>query len=476
MEKGETNRLGHLVWGGCDCVKLAATYGTPTYVMDEAMITGRMKRYIAAASAYPNIGVAYASKAFACGALIRLVAREGLWLDVVSGGELHLALSAGMPAERIIFHGNNKSRDELAFGLESGVSRFVIDNRTELERLSGLASAARKRAEVLLRVAPGISPKTHRAVQTARVDSKFGFPVADGLAVDAARRALSLPGLVLRGFHCHIGSQIHDVYPFQVEARALARVAWEVESACGYLAEEINLGGGWGVHHLPQDDTSAQLELYVATAVAAFRNAWRRHGRPGAPLGLRGRGEPPAAASGGGSRRYSWPALYLEPGRSIVAEAGITLYTVGAVKPVPGYEAYVLVDGGMADNPRPALYGARYHAVIANRAAAAASGSYAIAGKACEAGDVLIRGVGLADPRPDDLVALFATGAYTHSMASNYNRLGRPAIVFCSQGQARLVVRRETYEDMERCDLEAAGQVRGALRLEVAAGRDAQRS
>lgn len=474
METGTNNRSGHLTWGGCDCVELAAEYGTPLYVFDEAAVLSRMRRYLnAAAEAYPYARVAYSAKAFACGALIRHVLREGLWLDVVSGGELHLALRAGMPPERILFHGNNKSPEELAFGLEAGVGRFVVDNLAELQRLSRLAGDSAARAEILLRVTPGISPHTHRAVQTARVDSKFGFPVADRIALEAARRALALPGVALRGLHCHIGSQIRETHPFKLAARALARLAWEIEASSGYLAEEINLGGGWGVDQLPADET-APLEEHVSAVTAAFRRAWKRHGRTGAPLG---RG--PAGGEGGSPRpprphRYAWPVLYLEPGRAIVSEAGITLYTVGTVKPVPGHGTYVLVDGGMADNLRPALYGAAYHAVLANRGSDAPGGEYIVAGKACESGDVLIRRIGLANPRPGDTLAVYATGAYNHSMASNYNRLGRPAVVFADRGLSRLVVRRETYEDMERCDLELVPS-RPGLR-EVAAGADTRRA
>jgi len=467
METGKTNRLGHLVWGGCDCVALAASFGTPLCVVDEEMVLSRIRRYIRAASdAYPGLRVAYASKAFACGAVIRHVSNEGLWLDVVSGGELHLALAAGMPPERIVFHGNNKKTDELAFGLSAGAGRFVVDNFTELECLSRLAADGGNRAAVLLRVTPGISPRTHRAVQTARVDSKFGFPVAEGIALAAARRALSLPSIDLLGLHCHIGSQITETYPFKAAARAVARLAWEIEAATGYLAAEINLGGGWGVDQLPTDETPP-LERHVSDAVGAFRRAWRRHGRPGVPVGRRTGGQTEGRPS---PRRYSWPVLYLEPGRAITAEAGITLYTVGAVKPVPGHRTYVLVDGGMADNPRPAFYGSLYHAAVANRAGDAPGGDYVLAGKACESGDILIRNARLANPRPGDLIAVYATGAYNYSMASNYNRLARPAIVFTGQGKARLVVRRETYEDMERCDLELApGQTR---LMEAAAGAD----
>jgi diaminopimelate decarboxylase len=475
LENGTSNGRGHLTWGGGDTTEMAATYGTPLYIMDEDILVARMRRYLEAGrAAYDKLQVAYAGKAFLCGALVQLVSREGLWLDVVSGGELQLALASGMPPERILFHGNNKSPDELSAGLEGGVGRFVVDNTVEMERLSRLAAAAGRIAEIQIRITPGISPRTHRAVQTGQVDSKFGFAIADGMALAAIERALSLPGLKVVGLHCHIGSQIHDLAPFKAAARAAARLAWEVWERTGFLAPEINLGGGWAAEYLPSDGVAA-LEVYLASVVSAFRLAWRRHGTPGVALG----GPTAASVATGelGSRgRYTWPHLFVEPGRSIVAEAGITLYTVGAVKPVPGHDSYVMVDGGMADNPRPLLYDSKYHAVLANRADEQPAGTYTLAGKACESGDILIRRVALPAPRPGDLVAVFATGAYNHSMSSNYNRLPRPAVVFASKGQARLAVRRESYADLLRCDLIAGTdepvEAVPAPRLHVAAGAD----
>lgn len=490
METGQTNRSGHLVWGGCDCVELAATFGTPLYVMDQDIMLARMRRYLdAGRAAYSGFGVAYAGKAFLCGALVQLVSREGLWLDVVSGGELQLALSAGMPPERIIFHGNNKSLDELQLGMEAGVGRFAVDNDIELERLSRLAVAAGRNARILVRVTPGISPHTHRAIQTGQVDSKFGFPIAGGMAMSAIRKACQLPGLELIGLHSHIGSQIHYLAPFRAAARAAAKLAWEAWHETGFLAQEINLGGGWAADYLPGPDGVAPLEVYLAGVVSGFRAAWRRHGTAGVPLGaggLAGAGVGAAAGAGAGGttntggRRFAWPRLFIEPGRSIVAEAGITLYTVGATKPIDGHDPYVMIDGGMADNPRPALYGAKYHAILANRATEQPTRTYTLAGKACESGDILIRGLALPAARPGDLVAVFTTGAYNHSMSSNYNRLTRPAIVFAGGGHARLVVRRETYGDLLRCDLVAGAgdlaetaeaEARAPRRL-IAVGRD----
>ncbi len=408
-------------------------------------------------------------------------------MDVVSGGELHVALAGGFPAERILFHGNNKSPEELEYGIDAGVGRFVVDNFEELERLDALARERGVVQDVMLRFTPGISPHTHRAIQTGQVDSKFALPVVGGMAIDAVRKTLDAPGLRLRGIHCHIGSQIRDLYPFAAAGRAAARLAWDAWEKTGYLAEEINLGGGWAAGLTPEDP-APPLEPYVASTVRAFQNAWRRHGHAGVPLGLTRRpvavpaaGGQTAGGPGAGRARYSWPTLYIEPGRSIVADAGMTLYTVGAVKPVPGYDTYVLVDGGMTDNPRPSLYGAKYHAVIASRDGAgqaaertASHTSYTIAGKACESGDVLVRGATLPTVRPGDLLAVLATGAYNFSMASNYNRLPRPPVAFASDGQARLVVRRETYDDMLSTDLVAGAGAKPSeeRQREVAVSRE----
>lgn len=423
-----------LTWGGCDCRELALAYGTPLYVMDQARLEAKMHAYLAAAErAYRGLRVAYAGKAFLCGAMVRMVQSLGMWLDVVSGGELCLALGAGMDPERILFHGNNKSPAELQAAVAAGVGRIVIDNFMEIDRLASVAAAAGRRAEVMVRITPGVLPRTHRAIQTGQLDSKFGFPVGDGTALEAIEWVLSHGSLRLRGLHCHIGSQVTMVEPFRLAARTMARVAWEAWERTGYLAEEVNLGGGWA-GGLPSGSPAFPIETYVAAVAGSFRHAWRKHGRGRADL--------------------SWPALFIEPGRSIVAEAGITLYTVGAIKPVPGHDPYLLVDGGMTDNPRPMLYGSMYQAVVVDRPDAPATVSYTVAGKACESGDVLIRGARLPEVAPGDLLAVLSTGAYNHSMSSNYNRLERPAVVFAGGGRSRLVVRRETPADLLATDLE----------------------
>ncbi len=438
---------GDLLWGGRRTSDLAREFGTPLYVMDENMIAERANRYLAAAGAvYKHTRVAYAAKAFLCGAMVRLADQLGLWLDVVSGGELYLALSAGFDPERIIVHGNNKSADELALALEAGAGRIVVDNPDELELLGAMARSRETAARIQLRITPGISADTHKAIRTGSNDSKFGFVWDTGQAIRAVRRAMELEWISLQGFHFHIGSQIRDTIAFETTARVAVRLARESLEQAGYLPGEINLGGGWVAGEMGEEPPP--LEDYVSSTLTAFRDSWE------------------AEISGTGHSR--WPTIYFEPGRSIVAEAGITLYTVGTIKTVPGSDPYVLVDGGMTDNPRPALYGAEYEAVLANRADEDPTGTYRLAGKSCESGDIIIERACLPSPEPGDLVAVFNTGAYNQSMCSTYNHLPRPAVVFVNNGQARLVVRRETDQDLNARDVEIGKPANAS----VAAARD----
>lgn len=446
MLDSSTTRGSHLTWGQADAVELARKYGTPLYVMDEAHIQDRIARYVEAGRKhYGDLKIAYAGKAFLCGAMIKKIKDNGLWMDVASGGEMDLALRAGFPPERLIFHGNNKTTPELEQGLSAGVGRFVIDNMEELDRLSHLAGRAGVRPRIKVRVTPGVSPSTHRQIQTGQVDSKFGLLMDDGSALKAAREAISASSVEMMGIHCHIGSQISETAPFREAARAMARLAWDIYHETGFLCPEVNLGGGWAVQFLPEEHVPP-LEEYVAEIAGAFKEAWKDHGTPGTPLGRQD--QPPAGESG----RYEWPRLFLEPGRSLVSEGGITLYTVGAVKRVADYDPYILIDGGMADNPRPALYGAQYHATLANRAGEPPERQFRLAGNSCES-DILIRAVRLPEPRPGDILAVHSTGAYNYSMASNYNRFPRPPVVFVDKGKAHLAVRRETSGDMSACDL-----------------------
>ena len=417
---------GRLSVGGCDLGRLAERFGTPLFVYDEAHLRARCREYVAAFGAD---GVAYAGKAFLCRAMVRLVAEEGLHLDVATGGELHVALSAGFPAARIIFHGNNKSEEELAAALAAGVGRIVADSFAELDRLEALVKGGLKPPRVLLRVTPGVEAHTHEYIETGTEDSKFGFPVRPGDALEAAKRVAASPHLELAGLHCHIGSQIHVLQSYALAAAVVVTLAAEVEAAAGPgSVRELNLGGGLGIAYHDGDEPPP---------VADYADVLRR-------------AVDDAVADVGLSHR---PALLVEPGRSIAAAAGVTLYRVGTIKEIAGVRTYVAVDGGMSDNARPATYGADYEAFLPERVAAERSLVVTVAGKHCEQGDLLVRNATLpADLAVGDLLCTPATGAYGYAMASNYNKVPRPAIVFVAGGDARLVVRRETVDDLLRLE------------------------
>lgn len=431
MSPGESIRVnarGSLELGGCDALELAAEYGTPLYVMDETLIRARCRDYLAAFGARRvEADVAYAGKAFLTLAMCRIVAEEGMALDVVSAGELEAALAAGFAPERVYFHGNNKTAVELATALESGVGRVVVDSLSELARLSSLAQELGRRVAISVRVAPGVDAHTHEYIQTGRSDSKFGIPLLDGSALSAAGAALRSRWLELKGFHCHIGSQILNLAPFQVAAERMVEFAAEVKAETGFEMEELNLGGGLGVPYLP-GDAAPSIDEYVEALVGVVRAKARE-------CGLR------------------MPRLVVEPGRSIVAQAGTTLYRVGTIKRIPGVRTYACVDGGMADNPRPMLYGARYHVIVANRAAAQPTESVWVAGRFCETGDILVKEAAVPEIEEGDVLAVLCTGAYNHSMASTYNMWPRPAVVMVGGGAAQLIVRRETCGELVRRDV-----------------------
>ena len=394
------NEAGRLEVGGCDAIELAREFGTPAYVYAEDDIRARARAYLDAFRARTDrFEVVYAGKAFPCAAVFALLAEEGLSCDVASGGELHLALTGGMDPARVYMHGNNKSPAELGYALEKGVGHIVVDSFDEIERLRGSGARA------LLRVTPGIEPSTHAFISTGQVDSKFGFAVED---VDRAVEACADAGLELRGLHAHLGSQIVELGVFERLAELLGGIGdWPL----------LNLGGGLGIAYTADDDPPS-IEDYVD---ALLRRA---------PEGV---------------------TVLCEPGRSLVGNAGVTLYTVGTIKRIPDVRTYVAVDGGMSDNLRPMLYGARYEAEIADRFGGETLCT--IAGMHCESGDILVRDVMLADPRPGDVVVVPATGAYGHAMANNYNAVPRPPVIFCRDGDARVVVRRETYEDLTLRDV-----------------------
>lgn len=424
----EVNSLGHLEIGGCDLVKLARSFGTPLYVLDEKMIRTNCRVYLEALEkVYPDSEVVYAGKAFLTQAMCCLAYQEGLGLDVVSGGELYTALEAGFPAERIYFHGNNKSRAELTMALRHGVGQIVVDNLMELETLIQLAMETRTRPRVLLRLTPGIEAHTHTYDQTGQEDSKFGMGVRAGVAFEAVKMALASPQLKLAGFHSHIGSQIFEVAPFKAAVEVLTTFLDEVRSQTGYVASILDLGGGFGIAYnktdqpVPLREIVSEIGRYTRERLSALQ--------------------------------YPLPRLVLEPGRSIVGAAGTTLYTVGNIKTIPGIRTYLSVDGGMADNPRVALYQAVYEGVLANKMNEPLTEVVTVTGKCCESGDMLIWDLPIAPPEPGDILAVFGTGAYNYSMASNYNRLPRPAVVLVADGEAELIVERETYAQVVQNDL-----------------------
>jgi diaminopimelate decarboxylase len=408
---------GHLHVGGIDLLELAEEFGTPLFVYDEDHLRQACRE---AVSAWGD-GVAYATKAFLCGAMARLAHEEGMHLDVASGGELHVALSAGMPAARVILHGNNKSTEELATALEHGVGRIVIDSFDEIARLGSLLEASapgRDRPKVLARVTPGVEAHTHEFVRTGQEDSKFGFSVSSGAAAEAVAALELMPGVELVGIHAHIGSQVFEASSFEQAAEVIGAFFAPLE------LPELIVGGGLGVPYVNGESAPTQAEWAEVTRGACSR------------------------AGVGPATRIS-----AEPGRSIVATAGITLYTVGTVKHLPGIRTYVSVDGGMSDNPRPVLYGSGYEAFLPRAVLAPRRRPVRVVGKHCESGDLVVPDAFVPDDlEVGDVLATPVTGAYGYVMASNYNKVPRPAVVFVSDGTARVVVRRETFEDLTRLD------------------------
>jgi diaminopimelate decarboxylase len=417
---------GVLELAGVDVRDLAADFGTPAYVLDEDDFRGRCREW---GTAFVGGDVYYAGKAFLCTAIARWVAEEGLSLDVCTGGELAVALRAGFPVDRLLFHGNNKSVPELERAVEVGVGRIVVDSFDELARLAVVAERAGVRQRVYVRVTPGVEAHTHEYVQTGQEDQKFGFSLASGAAAEAVRRILVLPSLELVGLHCHIGSHIFDVHGFKLAAHRMVGLLAEIRSEHGVVLPELDLGGGQGIAYTAADDPMDVLEYAEGLRAIVVREC---------------------EASG-----FPVPRLAVEPGRAISGPTTVTLYEVGTVKELPGLRTYVSVDGGMSDNIRTALYDARYTAVLASRASQAVPANVTLCGKHCESGDIVAHDVPLpADLVPGDLVAVPASGAYHRSMASNYNHVGRPPVVAVRDGVARLLVRRETDDDLTRLDVE----------------------
>ena len=423
------NSQGHLTIGGVDTLTLAERYGTPVYLMDENQIRRNCQKFKESIDRYyGGRGLClYASKAFSCKEIYRIVESEGLGADIVSLGELHTALSAGFPAEKICYHGNNKTAAELAAVIEHKVGRVVVDNITELELLEHMAKAAGATVNVMLRVKPGVEAHTHEYVQTGQIDSKFGFALETGEAMAATIELASMQHLRLLGMHCHIGSQIFDNEPFAHAARIMMQFYADVKRETGLELEEFNIGGGHGIMYTAED-TPSPFESFMADVSKVIVGESER-------LGLK------------------QPFVLMEPGRAIVGETGITLYTVGAVKEIPGIRTYASIDGGMTDNPRYALYQSKYTALVAARAGEPATSTITLAGRCCETGDLIGKDLPMQPVHVGDVVAVLSTGAYNYSMASNYNRVPRPPVVMIKDGESRLVVRRESLDDIIRNDI-----------------------
>lgn len=418
------NDRGHLEVGGCDSVELTERFGTPLYVMDEALIRQRCREFTEAFRATGlKFQVAYASKAFCVMAMCRIVEEEGLSLDVVSDGELYTALQSGFPVERIHFHGNNKTPQEIEMALDANIGCFVVDNFVELHLLNAIAAEKKKTAKILFRVTPGVSAHTHEYISTGQQDSKFGFDIGNGAAYRALEEAGKLANIEILGVHSHIGSQIFEVEGFRMAVEKVIDFAASVRSGLGITLKVVNLGGGFGIRYVEGDKPLPVSEYVQAIADSVITNF--------------------------AAHNYPVPEIWIEPGRSIVGDAGTTLYTVGTYKDIPGVRKYVAVDGGMTDNPRPALYESEYEAMLANRANAPHDDEVvSVAGKCCESGDMLIWDLQLPKVEPGDILAVACTGAYNYAMSSNYNRIRRPAVVFVKDGHADEVVRRESFDHL----------------------------
>lgn len=422
------NAKGHFTVGGADTVTLAAQYGTPLYVLDEDKVRSMCSLYTESAAKYfKSAKILFASKALSFKEIYRIADSEGLCADTVSSGEIYTALAAGFPAEKIYFHGNNKTEADLEYAVTSGVGCIIADNCAELDALNEICARLDKTQTIVLRVTPGIDPHTHVKISTGRVDSKFGNAIETGQALDAVRYALDKKNLRLVGLHCHVGSQSFDPQPFLDAADIMMRFLAEIREKTGVALSVLNLGGGFGVRYVP-DQQNLDIDYMLREISARVRKNCEEFA-------------------------LDEPELNFEPGRSLVAAAGVTLYTVGNIKTIPGYKSYVSIDGGMADNPRYALYQAPYYALLANKADRDMDFVADIAGRCCESGDLIQEHSLLQTPEKGDILAVCVTGAYNYSMASNYNRLPRPALVLVGKNGTRLGIRRETFEDLVKNDL-----------------------
>lgn len=426
------NEKGHLEIGGCDSIDLAKRFGTPLYVFDEAYIRKMMRTYVASLKDnYDANGIVlYASKAFSCKAIYKIAQSEGVGVDVVSGGELYTALSAGFPADKIYMHGNNKTPEELEYAVDSGVGIIVVDSYLEADRLDKLCGERGIKQSVLIRINPGVEAHTHAYVQTATPDSKFGFSIANGTAEDITRYVLSKNNLLLKGFHCHIGSQIFEKQSFVLAAQKMMNFIALIAKKIGYTASILNIGGGFGIYYTDEDPKLNENDY--AEYLKALCDEIKKQAS---------------------DLNIAPPYIALEPGRSIVGEAGVTLYTAGAIKDIPGVKKYIAVDGGMFDNPRYALYQSKYTVVAAGNMNAPCNNKVTISGKCCESGDIIAVNVPLPEVESGDIIAVLSTGAYNYSMASNYNRNAIPQAIIVNDGVAETIIKKQSYEDIARNDV-----------------------
>jgi len=422
----EVSKQGHLIIGGCDAVELAAEFDTPLYLFDEFSLRNKCTEFKAEFSQrYGDTTVIYAGKAFINRALALIFKEEGLGLDVVSAGELGIAQSVGFPPDKVYFHGNNKSAEEIRLALKWHIGRLVVDNFHELKLLGEIAEESGYSPDILLRLSPGVDPHTHKYVATGVVDSKFGFPLVSG--EEAVAQVMSAPNLSLIGLHFHLGSLIFEAQPYQESIEFIISFAAKMKQKYNFELRELNVGGGFAIQYTP-DSPAPPISVYAEAIAAKVISKCRE-------------------------LKLTLPRLVVEPGRAIVGQAGVALYKVGVVKDIPGVRCYVSVDGGMADNIRPALYGSKYEAVVANKMLEREAGKVTIAGKFCESGDILVKGVNLPPVSAGDIIAIPDCGAYCLPMASNYNASLKPAIILVKEGKARLIRRRETLDDLTRCDL-----------------------
>ncbi len=428
-ENLNVNEKGHLTVGGVDTIELAKEYGTPLYVMDEDLLRKNAVSFRNSIDKYYDGKglVCYASKAFCCKSSCAVMKEENIGLDVVSGAELYTAISVDFPMENICFHGNNKTYADLVMAVENNVGRVIVDNIFELETLNKIAEEKGVIAKIMFRIKPGIDAHTHDFVRTGQIDSKFGFALETGEAFEATKIAMQHKNIDLVGFHCHIGSQIFDISPFELAAEVVLTLVAKIKNELGYELHELNLGGGFGIKYT-NDDTPVPYEDYMEKVSVCVKATCEKFG-------------------------IKLPFILIEPGRSIAGPAGITLYTIGGIKEIPNIRTYVSIDGSMGDNPRYALYKSKYDAHIANRASEERKNTITLAGRCCESGDLIGENMPIQDYNIGDIVVVLATGAYNYSMSSNYNRLPKPAVIAIKNGESRVIVKRETYDDVIRNDL-----------------------